>query len=188
MSNMAYSLPNHQSQPSPFEQQHLVHQYPSPPHPQGMMYPMQSMGHYTGQNPGGGVPYGIPFAPTYPPYSMPQHPGAGQHGGHFPPFIANPSMQGMGPGQASVYGTGYYHLPFAASYGHGARSSAGQPRQSGPQAGQGTHAQMTNLDLSRRDAERPSAEAEYDVSKTIVDGSNPMKLAPPSVISGKWIS
>jgi hypothetical protein len=40
---------------------------------------------------------------------------------------------------------------------------------------------------SRSDTEKQAAEAEYDVSKTIVDGSNPMKLGqPPLIFPGKW--
>ncbi|KAJ5739665.1 Nucleotide-binding alpha-beta plait [Penicillium manginii] len=83
MANMAYALPGHQSTGLPFEQQHHLHHYPAT-HAQGMMYPMQSMGHYPGQHPTGAVPYGIPYAPNFPPYAMPQHPGAAQHGGSLP--------------------------------------------------------------------------------------------------------
>jgi hypothetical protein len=99
MNNMAYSLPNHQSPSSAFEGQHLIHQYPSA-HPQGLVYPIQSMGHYPGPNSGGNVPYAVPYAPGYVPYSM-QHPGAVQHvAGHYPQYVNNPTMQNMRPGQA----------------------------------------------------------------------------------------
>jgi hypothetical protein len=184
MSNMAYSLPNHQSPSSSFEGQHLNYQYPSA-HPQGLVYPIQSMGHYPGPNTGGNVPYAVPFAPGYVPYSM-QHPGAVQHGaGHYPQYVTNPSIQNMGPGQAPAYGTGYYHPGYAASSRHGSQSGPVQMRQSSSQSRQGSLSQgppTANVGSTKKDTDRRGLEAEYDVSKTIVDGSNPMKLVQASSI------
>lgn len=182
MGNMAYSLPALQSQ-SPYDQQHLI-QYPSPPHPQGLVYPMPSMGPYPGQNPGV-MPYGVRFATPYSPYAMPQHSGAGGPvGSHYPPFVASPSMQTMGPGQAPVYGATYYHAPYTASYGHGPHSSTGHPRPPGPHSRPASRARVPpkTAGSTQSDPDRQATE-EYDVSKTIVDGSNPMKLG-----HGKWIS
>lgn len=186
MNNMAYSLPNHRPSSSPFEGQHLIHQYPSA-HPQGLVYPIQSMGHYPGPNSGGSVPYAVPYAPGYMPYSM-QHPGAVQHvPGHYPQYVNNPTMQNMGPGQAPGYGAGYYHPGYAPSSRHGSQSGPVQMRQSGSQSRQGSLSQGTTAGHTKKDTDKRALDGEYDVSKTIVDGSNPMKLAPASSISpGTW--
>lgn len=185
MNNMAYSLPNHQSPSSSFEGQHLIHQYPSA-HPQGLVYPIQSMGHYPGPNSGGNVPYAVPYAPGYVPYSM-QHPGAVRHvAGHYPQYVNNPTMQNMGPGQGHSYGAGYYHLGYAPSSRHGSQSGPVQMRHSGSQSRQGSLSQGTsagNMPHTKKDTDKRVLGGEYDVSKTIVDGSNPMKLAPVSSIS-----
>jgi hypothetical protein len=189
MSNMAYSLPNHQSPSSPFEGQHLIHQYPSA-HPQGLVYPIQFMGHYPGPNSGGNVPYAVPFAPGYVPYSM-QHPGAVQHvAGNYPQYINNPTMQNMGPGQGPAYGASYYHPGYAPSSRHGSQSGPVQMRHLGSQSRQGSLSQGTsagNIGHTKQDTDKRVLDGEYDVSKTIVDGSNPMKLAPVSSTSpGTW--
>ena len=185
MGNMGYSLPSPQSQ-RPFES-HLMPQYSPAGHPQGMVYPMQSMGYYPGQNGGAGMPYGIPYAPAYSPYPLPQHPGSVQHGsGHYPPYVANPSMQSMGAGQGHVYGAGYY-APYAAPSGHG-NSSAGQmqPQHRFP-ARQNSRESSTYI-IARKDAERRIAGSEYDVSKTIVDGSNPSRLVQALSRDGMYFS
>ncbi|KAJ5674844.1 Nucleotide-binding alpha-beta plait [Penicillium maclennaniae] len=177
MGNMAYSLPALQS-PSPYDQQHLV-QYPSPSHAQGLIYPMQSMGPYPGQNPGG-MPYGVRFTTPYSPYAMPQHSGAGGHvGAHYPPFVTSPPMQTMGSGQAPVY----YHAPYTAPYGPGSHPLTGHPRPSGPHSRPTSRARAPpkSADSTQSDTDKQAAE-EYDVSKTIVDGSNPMRLGHESSI------
>lgn len=178
MSNMVYSLPAHQPQPVPFDPQ-LVHPYPPPNHhTQGVVYPVQPMGDFPGAAPGGGVAYGIPYAPAYPSYPLPQHLGAVQHaGGHYPPFGTAPSMPGMAPGQTPMYGAGYYHPAYTASYGPGPHPF-GQGRQPNPMRGQGPRpSSATTPSPSKKEAGKRAANAEYDVSKTIVDGSNPSKLA-----------
>lgn len=165
----------------------MAPQYPSTAHTQGVVYPMQSVGHYSGQNPGGGVPFGIPFAPSYPPYGLSQQ---GQHiGGAYPPFVANPSIQAMGTGHTPVYGAGYYpHPPYATPYGNETHPFAGQQRQDVFQARQGSRVPVANPGSSNRGDEKRAAEEEYDVSKTIVDGSNPMRLVQPALAPGKLIS
>lgn len=184
MSNMVYSLPNHQSSSSPFEGQHLIHQFP-PAHPQGLVYPIQSMGHYGGPNTGGSGPYTVPFAPGYVPYSM-QHPGTVQHvPSHYPQYMANHSMQNMGPGQPPAYGAGYYHQGYTPSSRHGSQSGPMQMRPSGSQSRQGSLSQghsTSNQGSTKKDTDKRVLDGEYDVSKTIVDGSNPMKLAQLSSI------
>jgi hypothetical protein len=37
----------------------------------------------------------------------------------------------------------------------------------------------------RKEADKRVADLEYDVSKTIVDGSNPMKSVPQTLLPGK---
>ncbi|OOQ87090.1 YT521-B-like splicing factor [Penicillium brasilianum] len=184
MSNMVYSLPNHQSPSSPFEGQHLIHQYP-PTHPQGLGYPIQSMGPYAGPNSAGSGPYAVPFAPGYAPYSM-QHPGTVQHiPGHYPQYMANPSMQNMGPGQPPTYGAGYYQQGYIPPSRHGSQSGPGQMRHSGSQSRQSSLSQghsVSNQGSTNKATDKQASKEEYDVSKTIVDGSNPMKLAQLSSI------
>ncbi|KAJ5664750.1 Nucleotide-binding alpha-beta plait, partial [Penicillium macrosclerotiorum] len=187
MGIMAYSLPNHPSHPQSYENQNMVHQYP-PAHGQGLVYPIQSISHYPGQSAGGGVPYEISYASNYPPYSI-QHPGASQQvGSYYQPFMAPQSMQIMGHGQTPLYGAGYYHHPhphpsYTASYGHGVPPSTSQVRQAGSQTRQGPNGPpAVNLGAAtKKEIDNRVLEAEYDVSKTIVDGSNPMKLPPHSL-------
>lgn len=164
MGNMAYALPGHQSTASPYD--HL-HHYPGT-HTQGMVYPMGPMGHYPGQHPGTAVPYAVPYGPTptFSPYPMAQHPGAAQHGSPYPPFISSPSMPNMS-GPSPTYGPGYYHPGYNASYGPAAHPPV-QMRQPIRQS------RGSSTSPSKRD-DKQSVE-EYDVSKTIVDGSNPMRL------------
>ncbi|KAJ5732807.1 hypothetical protein N7493_004288 [Penicillium malachiteum] len=177
MNHMAYSLPNPQSQPSPFEPQ-LVGQYPTIP-AQGLMYPMQSMGHYHGQLPGG-VPYGMPYTPAYSPYAIPHHhPGSTQHGGPYPgpSYIANPSMQPMGSGQPPVYGNSYYSHPYTPVYGHATHPiAAGAQIQTRTPPHQG-HRGPPPLTTPNSQEDKRNSLVDYDVSKTIVDGSNPSRIA-----------
>lgn len=172
MGNMAYALPGHQSPASPFEQQQHMHHYPT--HAQGMVYPMPSMGHYPGQTPGA-VPYGVPYPPAFTPYPMPQHPGAVQHGSPYAQFVSSQSLQNMN-GHAPAYGTGYYQAGYNAPYGPGAHPVGIQMRQQGQQSRQGSRSSASRSP-TKRDVDKQTTEAQYDVSKTIVDGSNPMKLA-----------
>ncbi|CAL5867765.1 uncharacterized protein PFLUO_LOCUS1985 [Penicillium psychrofluorescens] len=179
MNHMAYTLPRPPSQASPFEQ-HSPHQYIPSIHPQGAIYPMQPMGPYPGPNPGGSVPYGLPYAPPYPPYGVPQHPGSPiQHGSvHYQPYG---SVQPVpGPGQVPVYGSGYYPpAPYTAPYGPGGHVPGGsmQPPSGFPPYQVGPSGSPVTDPSVRRDAGKTPAGFEYDVSKTIVDGSNPKKSA-----------
>lgn len=184
---MAYALPDHHSQPSPFETHHIAPQYPSAPHTSGVVYHMPAVGQFPGQNLSGSVPFNMPFTPSYPPYTLAQQ---GQHvGGPYPPYVANPSMQGIGAGHSPVYGAGYYpHPPYATPYGNGAHPLAGQQRQGSFSARQGPRTPAGNPPLSNRGDDRGASEAEYDVSKTIVDGSNPLRHVQPSLAPGKLTS
>ncbi|KAJ5971150.1 uncharacterized protein N7479_001068 [Penicillium vulpinum] len=164
MGNMGYSFPARHSQGSPYDQYSA--------HGQGMMYPMP-MAPY-GHN--SGMAYGMPY-PAYPPYAIPQHPGP-QSGTHYP---HGTQMQNLSPGQVSPYGSGYYpHLAYGPPYGHGV--SPGQmPQAASPvRANPSSPSKPGSL---RKEADKRMAELEYDVSKTIVDGSNPMKLVPQPLLS-----
>ncbi|KAJ6172254.1 Nucleotide-binding alpha-beta plait [Penicillium chermesinum] len=177
MGNMAYSLPGHHSQSSPFEP-HLVHQYNSSPHAQAMMYSIQSMGHYPGA-PGGGVPYGIPYAPAYAHYPAhqlgpAQYSSGPYYGGHSP-------MHNVGTNQGHVYAGSYYAHTYPGTYG---------PPQTGPMPQNRTQSRpaskeypKANFNIPKKETER-RGDAEYDVTKTIVDGSNPSRLTsePSSAI------
>jgi hypothetical protein len=130
-------------------------QYPA--HGQGMMYmPMPY-----GPGPSPGVPYGVPY--PYPPYSI-QHPS---HASHYQSY-ANQPMQNMP--QSSPY-AGYY--PYA-NYAH----PPGPMHQAGPPVGRAQTNSPSKPPALRKEAEKQIAQLEYDVSKTIVDGSNPMKSVP----------
>lgn len=182
MSHMAYSLPDPRSQPSPFES-HLANQYPVMP-TQGLMYPMQSMGHYPGQPPGN-IPFGIPYPPTYSSYGMTQHPGTAQQGNsHYPSYVANPSMQSVGSGQPPAYGNGYYAQNYAPHYGHATHPLPGQMQSRTP-ARQGPRGPPL-MKIDPKGDRGGGLEQEYDVSKTIVDGSNPSRLAQAPTMAGTF--
>ncbi|KAJ5291111.1 Nucleotide-binding alpha-beta plait [Penicillium angulare] len=175
MNHMAYSLPNPHSQPSPFEP-HLVNPYPHVP-TQGMVYPMQSVGHYPGQ--ASGMPYGMSYTPAYSPY-LPQHPGTAQHGGgHYQPYLANRAVQSIGAGQPQVYGNGYYTHPYATAFGHATPLTGQVQAQAQPHRAP-TGPPLTN---ARPMEDRRASDLIYDVSKTIVDGSNPSKLIQTTLIA-----
>ena len=167
MGNLAYALPGHRS-PAPAFEQHHMHHYPQA---QGIMYPIHSMSHYPAQTPAGAVPYGVPYVPAYGPYPMPQPVGPIQHGTQYTPY-AGPLQNMSGP---PSYGAGYYH-PSYASYRSTTYPMDIQSRQPSQQ-GRGS----SSTSPSKKDVDK-QAEAEYDVSKTIVDGSNPVKSG---VSSGK---
>lgn len=190
MSHMAYSLPDPRSQPSPFEP-HLANQYPVMPS-QGVMYPMQSMGHYPGQPPGS-IPFGVPYPPTYSSYGIAQHPGTAQQANsHYPSYVANPSMQSVGPGQPPAYGNGYYTQTYAPHFGQVAHPLASQV-QLRTQAHQGPRGPpLMKIDSKGdrgggRGGGGGGLEQEYDVFKTIVDGSNPSRLAQAPTMAGMFI-
>ncbi|KAJ5372105.1 Nucleotide-binding alpha-beta plait [Penicillium concentricum] len=156
---MGYSLPGH-SQGSPYDQS--MHQYPAA-HGQGMMYPMPMppYGHNSGMT------YGMPY-PAYPPYVIPQH------GTHYQPH--GTQMQNLSPGQISPYASGYYPpSPYGTPYGHGVPT--GQMPQASPPV-RATSSSPSKPGSLRKEADKRMVELEYDVSKTIVDGSNPMKSVP----------
>ncbi|KAJ5424873.1 Nucleotide-binding alpha-beta plait [Penicillium cf. griseofulvum] len=158
---MGYPIPSHHLQDSPYDHQSM-HQYPAAG--QGMMYPMP-MPPY-GHNPG--MVYGMPY-PAYPPYAIPQR------GTHYQPH--GTQMQNLSPGQISPYGSGYYpHSPYGSPYGHGV--SASQMPQAASPVRTNTSSPSKPGSL-RKEADKRMSELDYDVSKTIVDGSNPMKLVPP---------
>ncbi|CAI7657177.1 uncharacterized protein N7487_009674 [Penicillium crustosum] len=166
MGNMGYFLPGHH--PQGYDQS--MHQYPTA-QGQGMMYPMPMApyGHNTG-----GMAYGMPY-PAYPPYAIPQHPGPVQHGTHYQPH--GTQMQNLSPGQISPYGSGYYpHSPYPAPYGHGILPVGPMPQTASPI--RTNTSSPTKPGSLRKEVDKRMADLEYDVSKTIVDGSNPMKLVP----------
>ncbi|OQE20894.1 hypothetical protein PENFLA_c015G02276 [Penicillium flavigenum] len=166
---MGYSLPGHHSQGYTHQP---MHQYPAV-QGQGMMYPMP-MAPY-GHNSGG--MYGMPY-PVYPPYAIPQYPGP-QHGTHYQPHGTQmqnmqnmQNIQNFSPGQISPYGY-YPHSPYGVPYGV---TPTGQIPQAASPVRTNTSSPPKPGPLRKEDKR---VDLEYDVSKTIVDGSNPMKLAQP---------
>ncbi|KAF7712193.1 Uncharacterized protein PECH_006791 [Penicillium ucsense] len=183
MSHMAYSLPTHQSPSSPFEVQHLMHQY-STTHPHVLPYPMQSMSHYPGQNTGGNMPFAAPYPPAYIPYPMPQPPPTQHATGHYQQYVLSPTMQ-LAPGQVSPFGAGYYHpagyIPFSR---HGSQSESVQLRNPGMPSRQASFSQAVpapgvTTGTPRTDTDKRGSKGDYDVTKTIVDGSNTKRPSQP---------
>lgn len=130
-------------------------QYPAG---QNVMYPMPLP-----YGPNAGVPYNVSY--PYPPYLMQQPP----HGHHYQSY-ANQPLHNIP--QSSPYPQNYYSCCNRA--GHRdlmhTGSAVGRPQ---------TNANPSSkLDI-RKESEKQIAQLEYDVSKTIVDGSNPMKVVPP---------
>ncbi|CAG8908777.1 unnamed protein product [Penicillium egyptiacum] len=164
---MGYSLPGHHSQGYNHQP---MHPYPAV-HGQGMMYPMP-MAPY-GHN-SGGMAYSMPY-PAYPPYAIPHYPGP-QHGTHYQPHGTQmQNTQNLSPGQISPYGSGYYpHSPYGVPYGV---PPAGQIPQATSPVRTNTSSPSKPGPLRKETDKR--VDLEYDVSKTIVDGSNPMKLVRP---------
>lgn len=157
MGNMSYALPGH-------SQQYDQMQYPA--HGQSMMYPMPMP-----YGPNTGVSYGVPY--PYPPYSIQHPPG---HGSHYTPY-ANQPMQNI-PGQTSPYAPGYY--PYG-NYMH----PTGQIHQTSSPVGP-AQTNSSKPGSLRKESDKPIVQPEYDVSKSIVDGSNPMKLVlPQPLLSGE---
>ncbi|KAJ5986733.1 Nucleotide-binding alpha-beta plait [Penicillium sp. IBT 35674x] len=156
----AYSLPAHQRPLSPDDQQHLVHHYRTPIYAQGFNYSTLFMGP--------GLDYGCKvlyraFSPIILSYSTPQHSGMGQ------------SVLRYIPGQFPVYGAIYYDIPYAAPRADEVLSSTGHLRPLEPQLGQVPVVPPMTTNSPKGNACKRTAKAEYDVSKTIVDGSNPKK-------------
>ncbi|KAJ5408233.1 Nucleotide-binding alpha-beta plait [Penicillium cosmopolitanum] len=170
MANMAYALPGHQSTGSPFEQQHHMHHYPAT-HAQGMMYPMQSMGHFPGQPPRWCCPL---WCSLHSKLSSIRHASTpGYHSTRRP----LPSVR-LQPIDAE-YGWAFPFLWAGVPYGPGALPVPTPMRQPPRQGSASGSRGSSSTSPSKRDVDKQTAE-EYDVSKTIVDGSNPMKLAAGS--------
>ncbi|KAJ5117497.1 Nucleotide-binding alpha-beta plait [Penicillium atrosanguineum] len=170
----AYSLQAHQTQMLLYDQQHLAHQYRTPFHTQELNCPIVYMG--PGLNNGTGVLYGAVW-PTYLPYLTPQYSGMGQ------PVVRHII------GQAPAYGGVYYQKPYAASYEKEVLPSTAhlRPLRSQflgvSQMPPTTAALTSGLPASPKSCSyQRTAEAEYDVSKTIVDGSN-LKRSDPYAIN-----
>lgn len=163
---MAYSLPTQQPQQH-FDPNRAHHQYPPPGYTQGFVYPMQPMGHFPGQTGGAAVTYGMPYGPAYMAYPMPQHPGPAQHG-HYPPF---------GTGQTPVYGAAYYPPPYSAPYNAGGYPLVNHSRPSASARPSPRPSSSSTPGPLRKEVSQRPADAAYDVSKTIVDGSNPSRLS-----------
>ena len=144
-----------------------------------MMYPMP-MAPY-GHN-SGGMAYGMPY-PVYPPYAIPQYPGP-QHGTHYQPHGTQiQNMQNFSPGQLSPYSY-YPHSAYGVPYGV---PPPGQIPQAATPVRTNTSSPPKPGPLRKEDKR---VDLEYDVSKTIVDGSNPMKLVPPKpqpLLSGELL-
>lgn len=134
-------------------------QYPTG---QGMMYPMPMP---YGPN-SGMAAYSVPY--PYPPYTIPPHGPHYQQYGNQP----MPNLPQHPPYPQGYYPYGNYPIPRGPMHA--------------PPVGQ-TQTASPKQDL-RKEADKRAVQLEYDVSKTIVDGSNPMKLVQPQpFLSGECL-
>ncbi|CAG7953774.1 unnamed protein product [Penicillium salamii] len=149
---------NRYGSPSPLNMGNMS--YALPGHPQydqiqyppgqGMIYPMPMP-----YGPNAGMAYGVPY--PYPPYTISPGPHYQQYG--------NQPMQNIP--QHTPYPQGY--VPYGNYPVHRGQTHAP------PVAQPPTNESKPDI---RQENDRRTTLLEYDVSKTIVDGSNPMKLVP----------
>lgn len=178
MGDMRSTLPD-------YNQPHMQSSYvPAAIHPHGVLYPLQPLPSFADTTSGRTVSYNahcsqmyIPFAqqPQHQPQSTSLQPGIPDHQ-LFVPNMTTPSNVPFS-NQNVVFGLGYYpqHV-YTAAVGH-------TPCPSGPSMylppGSPYHstlgpAAQVPSNLPREGRKKPPT-ANYDISKTIVDGSTPMR-------------
>lgn len=167
--------------PTPLNMGHMVHTIPNPPllpsphqyfpgmHAQHAMSHLPPMAPYLGQNPG---EYHVPRVPPHSPYGMPyvgfaiQQAGAG-----YQPYVAN--QPAPGPGLFPTYGSGYYpQAQYAAPYEYDAHPTDSALRPPSNVPPRRTRSSATSSRRKRKELGKLPTSSEYDVLKTIVDGSN----------------
>ncbi|GKZ27774.1 hypothetical protein AbraIFM66951_004900 [Aspergillus brasiliensis] len=191
MRDMRSTLPGYQSHSILYEQHHIQQPFVPTAHPHGIVYAMPPMSSFPGPPMNPNMAFSGPFNQVYTPYLQQQPeepllpPGAAGYQSLGPHSTAH--MNVHLPGQATGYGPNYYtQTAYTAALGHGpgppttSSSVQVQPRNQsrntlGPKtksaSGLGKENRQRRLDL------------EYDVSKTIVDGSTPMKSLPVQTFS-----
>ncbi|OJI87648.1 hypothetical protein ASPTUDRAFT_36494 [Aspergillus tubingensis CBS 134.48] len=190
MRDMRSALPGYQSHSILYEQHHIQQPFVPTAHPHGVVYAMQPLPSFTGPPMNPNMAFNGPFNQVYTPYLQQQPedpllpPGAAGYQSLGPHSAAH--MNVHIPGQ-SGYGPNYYtQTTYTAALGHG----PGPPTTSSPVQLQprvqprNTLGPKTKLTpgLGKENKQR-RLDLEYDVSKTIVDGSTPMRPHPVQTFS-----
>ncbi|PYH81399.1 hypothetical protein BO82DRAFT_284251, partial [Aspergillus uvarum CBS 121591] len=171
-------LPAYQLHPILYEQHPMQQQYVPSVLPHGVVYPIHALSSYASATMNANMAFGAPF-PFYAPYVQQHH----QQHQHQDPHIqhSTPGYQPLAPNASShlnvhspsqvpSYPQGYYPQTSSAT---ASKSIPAPPSMSGsnhrPLRG---HIAEKATDLER---ETRHSNTDYDVSKTIVDGSTPMR-------------
>lgn len=169
-----------------YDHYHPMQQFVPTPHPHSAFYPLHPLSSYPSAHatPHSG-PYIHQYSQAYAHYTQTQPHGApqSQNSGYHSLNAASPAYFGV-PGSNQVVGQGHhyqypqhYHSPTQASTLTRGRDPLHIPVQVGTHGSPATQmpATATQPPSSTR---LQGLNTDYDVSKTIVDGSNPMKPAP----------
>ncbi|PWY64476.1 hypothetical protein BO70DRAFT_375160 [Aspergillus heteromorphus CBS 117.55] len=180
-------LPGLQSHSVPYEQLPIQQPFAPTAHPHGVVYAMHPLASFPGAPMNASMSFNAPFYQFYPPYIQQQHGGS-----HLPrgPVVDqslmphSPSHLNVNiPGQASGYGHRYY---LQSAYMAASELGTGPPVMASSSQ-QNSCIQYSGLQSSnsprtssgpRKGKKQRSLNIEYDVSKTIVDGSTPMRPIP----------
>ncbi|OJJ36798.1 hypothetical protein ASPWEDRAFT_58602 [Aspergillus wentii DTO 134E9] len=182
MTNMTSSLPSYQSQ-THLDHHPIQHHFYPGAQTHGIMYPIHPMPPYHGAPPGG-TAYSASFSQVYPPYMHhPQHTPTVHHGASvYHSFMPNPSAHhgAIVPNQTTAYSQTYYSQhTYPAALGHGQTAiNMHFYSQPGPRNPKTQPPPATASAHTRKGGGKSVPSLVYDVSKTIVDGSIPMKPAP----------
>lgn len=173
MGDMRPSLPQYHPQTVYYDQHPLPQHYMPPAYAHGVMYPVPHMSPFHGS--------AASFTDVYPPYFHQQHPNSQvHHGGTYQPHLTNsqPQLGVSLVNQASGYAHTYYPQHVYTTT---------RPQKPGPSGYANPNNQTTKIQASSKPPAAPppphanvqnqSLNLDYDVAKTIVDGSNPMRNA-----------
>ncbi|PWY77159.1 hypothetical protein BO94DRAFT_472989 [Aspergillus sclerotioniger CBS 115572] len=186
MQDMRSALPGYQSHSIIYEQHHIQQPFVHTAHPHGVIYAMPPLPSFHGATIGANMTYNTHFNQVYPSYLQRQHENLLlPHGatGYQSLVPHSPSHLNVHiPGQASGYGPNYYsQTAYTGTLGHGpgpptTSSSAQVQSRVDFQNMQGPPIKIASR-LGKETSQR-RLDMEYDVSKTIVDGSTPMRPIP----------
>ncbi|RAH69022.1 putative YT521-B-like splicing factor [Aspergillus aculeatinus CBS 121060] len=169
-------LPAYQLHPILYEQHPMQQQFIPTVLPHGVVYPIHALSSYAPATMNANMAFGAPF-PFYAPYVQ-QHQ---QHQQQDPNVQhSNPGYQPLAPNSSSHLKV---HTPSQAPYSQGyypqtSSATAPKPSPAPPSMSVSNHRPLrghivkTATDLDR---ESRHSNTDYDVSKTIVDGSTPMR-------------
>jgi hypothetical protein len=195
MGDMRSTLPGYNQPPmqSPY--------VPAAIHQHGVLYPLQPLASFPDATSARTVPYNAHYSQMYIPYAQQPQQHQQQHQHHQSPSLPHgiPDYQLFVPNMAApsnvpisnqtiVFGLGYYpqHL-YTAPVGHGQGppgTSMYLPPSSPYHNTSGLAAQVPPS-LPRESRTKSPTIAGYDVSKTIVDGSTPMRLTIAHTSTGE---